>query len=89
MVYDSGAVIPAHKTDTEDTIHVYSYYDIIVTHAKQFFGRSEGAWYYEPRTRAGHKRHTVKIFRFLQQKRFEEAEEYIMENTVFNPKNRV
>lgn len=70
----------------KDSIPAYSYYDILVTHSKEFFGEEEvsapGRIYLAFET-YGH--NTLDM---LQQGKIMEAEEYIWKNCVFNPDNK-
>lgn len=60
----------------------YHYYDIIITHAKEFFGNGyiNGI--------PNQYRHPVQCLVLLQEGNQKEADQYILSNTVFNPKNK-
>lgn len=64
-----------------EDIKTYSYYDIIVTHAKEFFDDY-------PTSYKTIKEQCFMIMKYLIDDKKEEAEEYLLEHCKFNPKNK-
>ena len=62
-------------TEKANSYHLLE--DICVRYAKEFWGDEEQEWY-----------HTYNIMDLLQHNKKQEAEQYILDNCLFNPKNK-
>lgn len=93
LLYLNGEYRHPRQDDLHDMIHVYSYYDILVTNSEEFFKealRWDGhkfiaiatadKWCYE--------NIVENVFQRLRANRIKDAEWYIKKYCIFNPKNK-
>jgi hypothetical protein len=99
-----GCDVPAQKVYVFNDVQTYDIlYDVCVKYPKEFFGEKELAWAIDStsdkkehittwsvKIKSGYswEYHTSQILPLLQQNKIDEAEQYILDNCVFNPKNK-
>jgi len=84
----------AYKHVVDETYPAYHWYDVLVTHAKEFFGEDlknkEESFAAALSLQSRGQRFSLvanTLLCFLQQNKHKEAEEYLLSNVVFNPEN--